>query len=150
MLQEKQPEYQYQQLPAGVVMGDSGEGKTTLVAKTVDVEYQNGMMKYVGDGNANTTVNITPIIIDPNLTMAEVTGQLKDLNELRVDLQRHLKAELVPEMKNCLSSRPKRETDREAFFATGIEKHLVPKDPTFRLEKLLEPCEGYWLISAQS
>lgn len=146
MLQEKQSENSYHQLPAVVIVGSSGEGKSTVVAKSAYGEYQNGMMKYVGDGNANTTSTMIPIIIDPNLTMAEVTVEpLKDFNELRVDLQRHLKAELVPEMKNCLSSRPKREADREAFYTSGVEKHLVPKDPTFRLEKLLEPNEKLWL-----
>ena len=129
--------------PACAVVGGSGEGKSTMIAGMAYPEFQEGMRLFVGNGN--TTACMSKTLINPKLNVADVliTG-LKDKEEIRVEVGRHMKASMVPELKNCISSRPKNDSERDSFYAASMNKRLSPVDATFRIDKLLSGYEISW------
>lgn len=129
--------------PACAVVGGSGEGKSTMIAGMAYPEFQEGMRLFVGNGN--TTACMSKTLINPKLNVADVlvTG-LKDKEEIRVEVGRHMKASMVPELKNCISSRPKNDSERDGFYAASMSKRLSPVDATFRIDKLLSGYESTW------
>ncbi|PWW37891.1 MULTISPECIES: hypothetical protein [Paenibacillus] len=129
--------------PTVAVVGGSKEGKSTAIAGLAHQDFREGMLLFSGDGN--TTSCISEIIINPNLYTADVEViALKEREEIFVDIGRHMKASLVPEMKNCLSSRPKKESEHDRFYADVMEKRLIPVDATFRIDKLLQNDSDAW------
>lgn len=129
--------------PACAVVGGSGEGKSTMIAGMAYPDFQGGMYLFVGNGN--TTACMSKTFINPKLYTADVLVEgIKDKEEIQVEVGRHMKASLVPELKNCISSRPKRESEHDSFYAASISKRLSPVDATFRIEKLLRGYESSW------
>ncbi len=130
--------------PACAVVGGSGEGKSTLIAGMVYPDFQSGMHLFAGNGN--TTSCMSKTFIAPTLDTADVLiNSIKDLEEIKVDVGRHMKASLVPELKNCISSRPKNKSEHDSFYISTISKRLSPADATFRIEKLLSGYESAWM-----
>ncbi len=124
-------------IPTVCVVGGSGVGKSTLIAGQARSDYKPGMMALAGNGKDNTTNCLAEINIDPNASSASVSiSQIKGIHEIKGDVLRHLKAVLGPEMKNCMSSRPKDISQHDYFYRTAMERRMEPTDATFRLDKL--------------
>ncbi|KHL95892.1 hypothetical protein QW71_09800 [Paenibacillus sp. IHB B 3415] len=130
--------------PAIAVIGGSGEGKSTAIAGLCNPDFQGSMLLFAGEGN--TTSCLSRIVINPVLNKADiVVKKFKNRDEIRVELERHFKTSLVSELKNCLSSRPKKESEHGRFYADAVEKKLSPIDATFRIDKLLQGFEDAWV-----
>lgn len=130
--------------PAIAVIGGSGEGKSTAIAGLCNPSFQESMLLFAGEGN--TTSCISRIVINPLLNKADiVVEKFKSKEEIRVELERHFKTSLVSELKNCLSSRPKKESEHRRFYANAVGKKLSPIDATFRIDKLLQGFEDAWV-----
>lgn len=130
--------------PAIAVIGGSGEGKSTAIAGLCNPGFQESMLLFAGEGN--TTSCISRIVINPVLNQADiVVKEFKSKVEIRVELERHFKTSLVSELKNCLSSKPKKESEHKRFYTDAVGKKLSPIDATFRIDKLLQGFEDAWV-----
>ena len=141
-------------MPAMVNVGSSGVGKSTLIGGLASKEYQGVMWLFVGGIEGCTTSFPTKILIVPKSSSAAIfISDLKDGEAVLIGIFRHLQMSLAKPLKDFLSSRPKKPEEWQAFLRTSVEKHLVPHDRTFRIDRLLKndsvAWERYWGIMTE-
>ena len=123
-------------MPVVTFVGESKAAKSTLVAKSANVGYQEGMMILTG-GKGSTTSSPTNIIIDPNAHGVDICICIKNEDRVRNALLMNFKDSMIKGLKSILSSLPKDEAAVNQFLDKAVEDRIADEDAKFRVSKLL-------------
>ena len=123
-------------MPVVTFVGESKAAKSTLVAKSVDDSYQDGMMILTG-GKGSTTSSPTNVVIDPNAHDVDICICVKNEDMVRNSLLMNFKDSMIKGLKSILSSMPKDEAAINQFLDKAVEDRVADEDAKFRISKLL-------------